>query len=48
VRVNDRESYFSWRREQIEEAHAGKLDHSFTFLQRAHTIQTGECIALLP
>ena len=27
---------------------AGEFDHTFTFMQRAHYIQTGECVALLP
>lgn len=27
---------------------AGEWDHSLTFLQRAHYVQTGESIALLP
>ncbi len=26
----------------------GGIDHTFTFIQRAHYIQTGECVALLP
>jgi hypothetical protein len=48
VRVNDLPSYIAWRNEQHAEALAGKHDHTFTFLQRAHTLQTGECIAMLP
>jgi hypothetical protein len=47
VRVNDLASYIEWRREQIADSLAGKGDHTFTFLQRAHTLQTGECIAFL-
>lgn len=31
-----------------DESLAGKNDHTFTFLQRAYYIQTGECVALLP
>lgn len=27
---------------------SGEHDHTFTFLQRAYWIQTGECVALLP
>lgn len=27
---------------------AGEFDHTFTFMQRAHYMQTGECVALLP
>ena len=26
----------------------GEQDHTFTFMQRAHYMQTGECVALLP
>lgn len=26
----------------------GGIDHTFTFMQRAHYIQTGECVSLLP
>lgn len=48
VRVNDRESYFAWRHQQRVEALAGKYDHTLAFLQRAHYIQTGDCVPLLP
>lgn len=48
VRVNDSESYFRWREEEARNAIDGKIDHTLTFLQRAHFIQTGECVALLP
>jgi hypothetical protein len=48
VRVNDPESYFEWRLQQVADSLAGNNDHTFTFLQRAHYIQTGECVALLP
>jgi hypothetical protein len=48
VEVNDIESYIQWRKESINEALKGGYDHTLSFLQRAHTIQTGECIALLP
>ena len=27
---------------------AGEFDHTFAFMQRAHYMQTGECVALLP
>jgi len=47
VRVNDPESYFEWRRKQIADSLAGRSDHTFTFLQHAHYLQTGECVALL-
>lgn len=48
VRVNDLESYIAWRREQMTAHTLGMNDHTFAFLQRAHTFQTGECVALLP
>lgn len=55
VRVNDPEGYRAWREEnaKLHEACANdpemaKEHVSFALLQRAHTIQTGECIALLP
>lgn len=47
IEVNDPESYIQWRKESISEAIEGRYDHTLAFLQRAHTIQTGECIALL-
>lgn len=46
VRVNDRESYFAWKRQEREDALAGKNDHTFTFRQRAHYIQFGEMVPL--
>lgn len=48
VKVNDPERYFAWCEERVSDAIAGRSDHTLTFLQRAHFIQTGECIALLP
>ncbi|OME55423.1 hypothetical protein BSK59_13170 [Paenibacillus odorifer] len=48
VKVNDQDSYIKWRQENINDALKGRYDHTLSFLQRAHTIQTGECIALLP
>lgn len=48
VKVNDPESYFKWCEERVKDALAGHNDHTLTFLQRAHYIQTGECVALLP
>lgn len=47
VRVNDLGSYVEWQSECIADSLAGKWDHTFTFLQRAHSMQTGDCIALL-
>ncbi len=34
--------------ERKDAALAGEFDSTFTFMQRAHYIQTGECVALLP
>ena len=48
VKVNDPEKYFAWRKESAANSLAGKNDHTFTFMQRAHYLQTGECVALLP
>ncbi|PIH59146.1 hypothetical protein [Paenibacillus sp. LK1] len=47
VIVNDPESYFAWRKEEVKDAMGGKIDYTLTFLQRAYYIQTGETIALL-
>jgi hypothetical protein len=46
VRVNDLESYIEWRKQQVVDSLAGKGDHTFTFAQHAHYIQTGECLPL--
>lgn len=48
VKVNDPEAYFAWREESIKDAIECRNDNTLTFLQRAHYIQTGDCIALLP
>lgn len=48
VRVNNPEKYFADQEQRAIDSLAGKYDHSLTFLQRAHYIQTGECPALLP
>jgi hypothetical protein len=42
------ESYFTWCMQRHDDFLAGKNDHTFTFLQYAYFLQTGECIALLP
>jgi hypothetical protein len=47
VKVNDKEEYFAWMRSNARCALSGKLDHTFTFLQRAYWLQTGEMVALL-
>ena len=48
VEVNDVEVYYKWCKGLAEQAMRGDYDHTLSFLQRAHYIQTGECIALLP
>lgn len=45
--VNDLESYKAWQMSVLDDALTGKMDHTFTFLQRAHWLQTGECLPLL-
>ena len=48
VKVNDLESYRAWRLECAADSLAGKSDHTLAFIQRALSIQTGECVAILP
>lgn len=48
VRVNDRAAYFARRHQDHADYLAGKRDHTFTLRQRAHFIQYGEMVALLP
>lgn len=48
VNVNDLEKFREWKTESAADVLAGKCDHTLAFLQRAHYIQTGECVALLP
>ena len=45
--VNDLTGYLAQQRALIAETIAGQHDVNFTFLQRAHSLQTGDCIALL-
>ncbi|MBF7012553.1 hypothetical protein QUC32_23170 [Novosphingobium resinovorum] len=47
VYVNDLAHYIRWQTDSEAEFLAGRWDHTFTFLQRAHWLQTGECVALL-
>jgi NOL1/NOP2/fmu family ribosome biogenesis protein len=47
VMVNDQNSYFEMRNKQAKEYIEGKHAITFTFLQRAYFIQTGESVALL-
>lgn len=44
----DFEEYKSQREKYARSALAGEFDHTFTFMQRAYYIQTGESVALLP
>ena len=48
VFVNDLEDYTAWRLSQIRSYENDENSHTFTFLQRAYYIQTGESVALLP
>lgn len=48
VKVNNLQSYIEWQQESIKNALSGKNDFTFTFMQRAYWLQTGEMIALLP
>ena len=48
VYVNDLDEYRAWCLQRAADALAGKIDHTFTFQQRAYWIETGECVALLP
>lgn len=46
-KVNDLVYYVNKKTEHKADALSGKWDHTFSFLQRAHFVQTGECVALL-
>lgn len=46
--VNDLAGYIADRQAVTLDFIEGKNDNSFTFWQRAHWLQTGECVALLP
>lgn len=47
-RVNEPDEYYAtcWR--LAGEHLSGKWDHTLTFRQYAHYLQTGQCVALLP
>lgn len=45
--VNDVAQYIQWKTNSKKDYLSGKCDHTFTFLQYAYYIQTGECIPLL-
>lgn len=40
--------YFAWQKSQATKSMAGEYDHSLAFMQKAHYLQTGESVALLP
>lgn len=46
VRVDDPQHVIEWQQASAAYYLAGKSDHTFTFAQRAHWLQTGECIPL--
>ncbi len=48
VKVNNQERYIQICRKRHYDALAGKFDCSLAFIQRAHFIQTGKSVALLP
>ena len=48
IHVNDLPSYIAWREKGIADSLSGAADHSVTFQQHAHYLETGECVALLP
>lgn len=45
---NPKEKHFARLDERRAAGLAGENDHTLTFLQRAHWLQTGEMVALLP
>lgn len=48
VFVNDLPGYIIRTQQAAADDLAGKNDHTFTMRQRAYSIQTGKCVALLP
>ena len=44
--INDLEAYRKWRLEERENDLNGKNDKTFTFLQRAYFVQTGESVPM--
>lgn len=47
VKVNNLQKYIEWQKQRAADSLAGKSDHTFTFIQMAYYIQSGECIPLL-
>lgn len=48
IKVNDFNDFIKWKTNTIKLINNGGSDHTFTFMQHAHYIQTGNTIALLP
>jgi len=48
ITVNDPALYIDRCNRNAAQALSGRFDTSFTFMQRAHYLQTGDCVALLP
>lgn len=46
-KVNDLSSYIIWQTDMLARTLAGQYDHTFTHLQFAHFLATGECVPLL-
>lgn len=47
VRVNDLDKYIAWNKERAERFKTGENDNTFTFIQMAVYLQTGESVPLL-
>ena len=45
--VTNLQSFVAWQEGMIAGYLAGASDHTFTFMQRAHWLQAGECLSLL-
>ena len=48
LKVNDLQKYIKTESQKAKDFLAGKHDKTFTFMQRAWYIQTGESVAFLP
>jgi len=46
-KVNDLPNYVLQQTQEMVNIGSGRYDHTFTFLQMAHYIETGECVPLL-
>lgn len=47
MKVNDVDKFIDCKIEAMLDYESGRYDHTFTMMQRAHYIQTGESVALL-